>query len=285
MALPRRVERIEPLGRPDAEDQDADADAPNGSAGVNAGESPATFRLHLNHGPPVQARSVVAASGATYRKLGLDRETDFEGCGLHYAATAVEAALCENEEVVVVGGGNSAGQAAVFLSRRAKHVHVLIRGDSLADSMSDYLLRRIEASRDITLHIRTQITALHGDGHLASLTWEVDEHGSKTTESRDIAHVFTMIGATPNSDFAKGVAERDDKGFLRTGRDAHKREEDGDSVCVWPLKRDPHIGETSRPGLFAVGDVRADSVKRVASAVGEGSVVIQGLHRYLTAHR
>ncbi len=237
----------------------------------------------------MQARSVVAASGATYRKLGLDREADFEGCGLHYAATAVEAALCENEEVVVVGGGNSAGQAAVFLSRRAKHVHVLIRGDSLADSMSDYLLRRIEASRDITLHIRTQITALHGDGHLASLTWEVDESGNKTTEDREIAHVFTMIGATPNSDFAEGVAERDDKGFLRTGRDAHKREEDGGgkdkSVCVWPLKRDPHIGETSRPGLFAVGDVRADSVKRVASAVGEGSVVIQGLHRYLTALR
>ncbi|BAM04902.1 FAD-dependent oxidoreductase [Phycisphaera mikurensis] len=281
MALPRRVERVEALGRPDAEERDAEP--PEGSAGVNAGEGAPHFLLHLDHGAPVRARSVVAASGAAYRKLGLDREAEFEGCGLHYAATAVEAALCENEEVAVVGGGNSAGQAAVFLSRRAKHVHVLIRGDSLADSMSDYLLRRIEASRDITLHRKTQIAGLHGEGRLESITWEVDGEAGKVTEDRDIAHVFTMIGATPNSDFARGVAERDEKGFLRTGKDAHAREEDGRSVCTWPLKRDPHIGETSRPGFFAVGDVRADSVKRVASAVGEGSVVIQGLHRYLSA--
>ena len=293
MALPRRVERIEPLLPPDREDQQRDAEEPNGSAGAESGQAEPAFRLHLDVGEPVHARSVVAASGARYRKLGLAREADFEGCGLHYAATAVEAALCENEEVVVVGGGNSAGQAAVFLSRRAKHVHVLIRGDSLADSMSDYLLRRIEASRDITLHKRTQITELHGDGHLRSIDWEVQRPGeAATSEHRDIAHVFTMIGATPNSDFARGVAEVDERGFLRTGRDAHKRSGDGDGdgeggdgVCTWPLSREPHIGETSRPGLFAVGDVRADSVKRVASAVGEGSVVIQGLHRYLTAAR
>ena len=231
----------------------------------------------------MRARSVVAASGATYRKLGLERESEFEGCGIHYAATAVEASLCENEEVAVIGGGNSAGQAAVYLSRRARHVHVLIRGDSLADSMSDYLLRRIEASRDITLHTRTRVTGLHGEGHLASITWTREGPDGPVDEHRDIAHVFTMIGATPNSGFARGLAEVDAKGFLRTGHDAHQREEDGHSVCTWPLSREPHIGETSRPGFFAVGDVRADSVKRVASAVGEGSVVIQGLHRYLAA--
>ena len=285
MALPRSVVRLEATGRPDAEEQgvDVDPEAPEGSAGANAGEAKPAFVLHLDTGPPVRARSVVAASGAAYRKLGLDREEEFEGCGLHYAATAVEASLCEDEEVVVIGGGNSAGQAAVYLSGKAKHVHVLIRGDSLADSMSDYLLRRIEAGRNVTLHTQTQVTALRGEGHLRSITCTKDGPDGPEDEDREIAHVFTMIGATPNSGFARGVAEVDAKGFLRTGHDAHRKEEERESVCTWPLSREPHIGETSRPGFFAVGDVRADSVKRVASAVGEGSVVIQGLHRYLAA--
>ena len=181
----------------------------------DAAEDGAPFALTLDGGQRVEARSVVLATGATYRRLGLPGEASYENRGLHYAATALEAQLCEAEEVAVVGGGNSAGQAAVFLSRFAKHVHVLVRGDGLAASMSDYLVRRIEDSDRITLRTRTAITALHGDGTLAGVTWE----GPDGAKRHPVTHVFVMIGAVPNTAWLQGCVEVDDAGFVRTGTD------------------------------------------------------------------
>ncbi len=238
--------------------------------GITGDGSP--YQIHVDAFDPVRCRSIVIASGATYRKLGLHNDDEFDGCGIHYAATAIEAGLCENQEVIVVGGGNSAGQAAVYLSKRTAHVHLLVRGDSLASSMSDYLIRRIDASNSITLHTRTEITALHGNGHLQSVTW-TDADGNES--DHDIEHVFLMIGAVPNTGWVSDRVQTDDKGFICTG--AATKEQ-----CRWPLTdRDPGLFETSLPAIFAIGDVRAESVKRVASAVGEGSICIQFVHQVL----
>lgn len=217
---------------------------------------------------------VVIASGATYRRLDLDSFAGFEGYGIHYAATALEAELCRGEDVVVVGGGNSAGQAAVFLSRSASHVHMLIRSDGLAASMSDYLIGRIEGSPRITLHRRTEITALGGEHYLDRVTWR--NTGSGAEETHRISNLFLMIGASPNTQWLGDCVHLDDKGFVCTGPETAGR---------WPLDRPPHILETSQPGVFAVGDARAGSVKRVASAVGEGSISVQFLHRVLAEMR
>ena len=243
------------------------------------------YRIHVEDHPPVRARTLVLASGATYRKLPLENLPQFEGRGVYYAATAVEAAPCAGEEVIVIGGGNSAGQAAVYLAGLAKHVHVLVRGRGLADSMSDYLLKRIDANRKITLHPRTEVTGLHGcrEG-LEEVTWTNADTGE--SERRPIRHVFSMIGAVPNSAWLNGKLEQDEKGFIKTGALVRRRPADHDAEADvgcgpggrWPLDRPPTLFETSRPGVFAVGDVRADSVKRVASAVGEGSVCVQFLH-------
>ena len=207
----------------------------------------------------MRARAVVIASGARYRTLDVDGYERFEGNGIYYAATAVEAGLCEGEEVIVVGGGNSAGQAAVFLSGRTRHVHVLVRGDGLADSMSQYLVRRIEASKTITVHTHTRITGVDGDDRLSRVTWNCADE--EVPRERPIGHVFLMIGAEPNTDWLNGSVRLDDKGFVCTGPDAASG---GD----WESDRGPSIFETSRPAVFAVGDVRSRSVKRVASAVG-----------------
>jgi thioredoxin reductase (NADPH) len=220
----------------------------------------------------VQARSVVIATGARYRTLaqvpGIDR---YEGNGLHYAATAVEAALCDGEEVVVVGGGNSAGQAAVFLSRHARHVHVLIRGPSLAASMSEYLAARIAAADRITLHPCTQITAVAGRRHLEQVTWTTSTTGAQ--ETHDVANVFLMLGAVPNTEWLEGVVSLDDRGFVLAGPDLPEQ----------AGGRRPGLLGTDLPGVYAVGDVRAASVKRVASAVGEGSIVVSQVHAFLAA--
>ena len=241
------------------------------------------YLIQIEDHAPVRARTVVLACGATYRKLPLDNLPRFEGRGVYYAATAVEAAPCEGEEVIVIGGGNSAGQAAVYLSGLTQHVHVLVRGDGLADSMSDYLLKRIDASRKITLHCRTEVTGLHGgddgdddddepdEGGLEAVTWT--DRGSGESRRKPIRHVFSMIGAVPNSGWLDGALARDEKGFVRTGPDVT-----GDG---WPRDRPPTLFETSRPGVYAVGDVRSGNVKRVASAVGEGSVCVQFLHAVL----
>jgi len=224
------------------------------------------YRLVLDDGGEVAARAIVVATGARYRRLDVEGHDRFEGQGLHYAATAMESQLCRDEEVVVVGGGNSAGQAAVFLAGHARHVHILVRGEGLAATMSDYLIQRISASPKITLHAHSEITALRGDAILREVTWTDRRTGE--SETRPIGNVFLMIGAAPNTGWVDGCLELDDKGFVLTGRA-------GDGT---PL---PSPYMTSRPGIFAVGDVRSGSVKRVASGVGEGSVVVQAIHAYL----
>jgi thioredoxin reductase (NADPH) len=220
----------------------------------------AEVHLKLDDGTTVRARTVVIASGAHYRRLGLRDDRRFDGVGVHYAATAVEAALCTNEEVIVVGGGNSAGQAAMYLSTRARHVHLLVRGPGLAATMSSYLLNRLEASDRITIHYRTQITELHGEHYLEAVTWS---RAGEAPERHRVGNVFLMIGAVPNTEWLAGCLDLDARGFV---------------VC--PRPQTPF--ETSMPGVYAVGDVRAGSIKRVASAVGEGSVVISSVHAYLT---
>ncbi len=234
------------------------------------------YALHLDDGSAVHARTVVIATGASYRTLDLPGFDRFSGGnGIHWAATAIEAALCEREEVAVVGGGNSAGQAAVFLSRHAAHVHILVRGTGLAASMSDYLVGRIEASDRITLHTETEVTALKGGRHLEQVEWTDRRTGA--VERRDIHNVFLLLGAVPNTGWLAGCGVAlDERGFVQVGAEAGPDAADP----VWSGRR-PHVLETSRPGIFAVGDVRAGSVKRVASAVGEGSVVVSSVHQVL----
>jgi len=225
-------------------------------------------KLTLAGGIPVCSRSVVVASGAQYRKLSVENYGQFENRGIYYAATAMESVRCRENEVIVVGGGNSAGQAAVFLSGIAKHVHHIVRGKSLASTMSQYLVSRIESSSHITLYTESEIVKLEGESSLECVTWINRKTGESTV--KPIGSVFVMIGAEPNSGWLFGTVRLDKKGFILTGGT------DG-------FESSPYA--TSVPGMFAVGDVRSNSVKRVASAVGEGSVVISDVHRYLADHR
>jgi thioredoxin reductase (NADPH) len=232
------------------------------------------YEVELANGRVVRARTIIAATGAEYRPLAIENLSQFVGAGVYYAATHLEAQICRGEEVIVVGGGNSAGQAAVFLASGCRHVHLLVRSSGLAASMSRYLIRRIEESPNITLRPFTEIAALEGNGRLERVTWR----GNGTAEARDISHVFLMTGAVPNTRWIDGWVALDDRGFIRTGPDL--RPEDL-AATRWPLARPPHLLETNRPGIFAVGDVRAGSVKRVAAAVGEGSACVQFVHRVL----
>ena len=225
-------------------------------------------QLTLAGGITVCARAVVVASGAQYRRLSVKDYERFENNGIYYAATAMESLLCRDSEVIVVGGGNSAGQAAVFLSGIAKHVHHIVRGKSLAATMSQYLISRIESSAHITLHTESEIVALEGKAGLETVSWVNRASGELTTKA--ISSVFVMIGAEPNSGWLYGTLKLDKKGFIVTGG--------SDGFEMTPYA-------TSVPGMFAVGDVRANSVKRVASAVGEGSVVVSDVHRYLADQR
>jgi thioredoxin reductase (NADPH) len=238
---------------------------------------PGHIGVELAGGQSLRARAVVIATGAQYRKLDVTELARFEGVGVYYAATWVEAQRCGTEEVIVVGGGNSAGQAATYLARSCRQVHVLIRGSDLAASMSRYLIRRIEETPNITLRRRTQIVALGGGDHLERVTWRDDATGEESTHA--IRHVFTMAGASPNTEWLRGCVSMDPKGFVRTDSEltAETLRDEG-----WPLARPPYLFETSRPRIFAIGDVRSNSVKRVASAVGEGSVCIQLVHKALT---
>ena len=233
------------------------------------------YRIELAEGVSVESRTVIIATGAQYRKPDLPNLARFEGVGVYYGASQIEANLCEGGDVIVVGGGNSAGQAAVFLSRAVRHVHMLVRGEGLAESMSRYLIRRIDETPNITLRTRTQIEALEGNGQLERVTWR-DAAGTRTTV--DVRHVFLMTGANPNTAWLQGCVVLDEKGFVKTGQDLTRGDLDG---AKWPLARPPLLFETSQPGVFAVGDVRASSVKRVAAAVGEGSVCVQLVHRVL----
>ena len=200
----------------------------------------------------------------------------FEGVGIYYGATFVEAQLCGGEEVIVVGGGNSAGQAAVFLAQTAKRVHMLVRSAGLAESMSRYLIRRIEETATITLRPYTEIVAVEGGNHLELVSWRNSQTGQ--TEKHEIKHVFIMTGADPNTRWLDGCVALDPKGFIKTGPDLSP---ENLSSAGWPLARQPHLLETSLPGVFAVGDVRGGSIKRVASAVGEGSIAISFVHKVL----
>lgn len=224
------------------------------------------FRIALEDGRAVQASAIVVATGARYRKLDLPDYDRFEGQGIYYAATGMEAQLCEQHEVAIVGGGNSAGQAAMFLSRSAAHVHIVVRGAGLAATMSDYLVQRITTSPLITVHAFTEVSALEGDGFLRSVTWRNRQSGE--SERRAIGGLFVMIGAIPNTDWLSGCLPLDPAGFVSTGHD------EGGQALASPFA-------TITPGIFAVGDVRSGSVKRVASSVGEGSVVVQAVHRFL----
>ncbi|MEJ6393069.1 FAD-dependent oxidoreductase [Gymnodinialimonas sp. 2305UL16-5] len=219
------------------------------------------FHATLDNGQDIRARSVIVATGVEYRRLPLGELERFEGSGVYYAATEMEARYCVGTEVIVVGGGNSAGQAAMYLSRTAKHVHVLVRGSSLAASMSDYLSSRLETNPNVTVHYRAQIAKLRGDEMLAQV--EIDRDGAPWI--LDTPAAFIMVGAAPNTDWLSDHCELDERGFVVTGADATS-----------PF-------ETSCPGIFAVGDVRAGSVKRVASAVGEGSVVISKVWEHVNA--
>ena len=234
------------------------------------------YAIEIDHGPRVLARSVIIATGAEYRRLSLDNLSQFEGTGVYYGATFVEAQWCAGEEVIVVGGGNSAGQAAVFLAQTARRVHILIRSGGLAESMSRYLIRRIEETPAIVLRPHTVITALEGGDHLERVRWQDNQAG--TSETHDIRHVFAMTGAVPNTRWLDGCVALDAQGFIKTGPDLSPEDL---AAARWPLARAPHLLETSLPGVFAVGDVRGGNIKRVASAVGEGSIAVAFVHRVL----
>ena len=234
------------------------------------------YMVEIEGGTRLAARTVIMAMGAQYRKLPLANLSRFEGNGIYYGATFIEAQLCEGDEVAVVGGGNSAGQAAVFLAQRAKRVHMLVRGHGLAETMSRYLIRRIEENPVIELHTSTEITALDGGAHLERVCWRNNE--TAQTEAHDLQHLFLMTGATPNTGWLNGCLALDEKGFIKTGVDLQPEDL---TAAHWQLSRPPSLFETSRPGVFAVGDVRSGNIKRVASAVGEGSIAVYLVHRAL----
>ena len=233
------------------------------------------YKVVLDNDSSLSTRTIVIATGAQYNKPRIANLKDFDGQGVYYGATHMESQLCENEEVIVVGGGNSAGQAAAFLSRVARKVHMLVRSGGLSDTMSRYLIQRIEENPDIDLHYKTEIVELGGKEHLENVTWR--DKSSGETSVHPIRHVFIMAGASPRTDWLKGCVALDDKGFILTGRDLDQ----APGATPWPLARPPQMLETSLPGVFAVGDVRSGNVKRVASAVGEGAIAIHFVHRRL----
>ncbi len=234
------------------------------------------YAVLIGDGQSVPARTVVIASGAQYRKLQLENLSKFEGAGVYYGATHLEVQLCGGEEVIVVGGGNSAGQAAVFLAQTTSRVYMLIRSDGLAKTMSRYLVRRIEEQPNIELHTNTEVVALEGDDHLERVTWRNNQTGE--TDSHNIGHLFSMTGAVPNSVWLGGCVVCDQRGFIKTGLDLTAEDL---AKANWPLSRVPYLLETSLPGVFAVGDIRGGNIKRVASAVGEGSIAVSFVHQVL----
>jgi thioredoxin reductase (NADPH) len=243
---------------------------------INCGRRP--YQVMLDGGDPLATRAIVIATGAQYNKLEVAGMEKYEGKGIYYGATFIESQLCGGEEAAVVGGGNSAGQAAVFLSQTARKVHMLIRRNELSSTMSRYLIQRLTENPRIDLHYNTEITAVEGDGALERLVWRDRKTGE--TSSHDVRHLFVMTGASPRTEWLRGCLALDDKGYILTGRDIENVPAEDESPR-WPLDRAPHMLETSLPGVFAVGDARANNVKRVASAVGEGAISIHLVHRAL----
>ena len=234
------------------------------------------YTLETVEGKRVQARTIIVASGANYRKPPIQDLSRFEGTGVYYAATYIEAQLARAEQVVVVGGANSAGQAAVFLAQTANRVYMLVRGEGLGDTMSRYLIRRIEDNPTIEVITHTELVVLEGGTHVERVQWRNRQTGG--VESHAVRHVFVMAGAEPNTNWLQDCVALDSKGFVKTGADLTDQD-----LCEaqWPLGRRPLLLESSRPGVFAVGDVRSGSIKRVASAVGEGSISILFVHQVL----
>lgn len=234
------------------------------------------YAIEIGNDMRVRAKTLIIATGAEYRKPALANLAQFEGAGVYYGATFMEAQLCAGEEIVIVGGGNSAGQAAVFLAQTTKRVHMLIRSEGLAATMSRYLIRRIEQNHSIVLHTCTEIEALEGTSHLEHVRWR--NRQTEAVETHDIRHIFIMAGAVPSTQWINGCIALDDKGFIKTGPALSPEDL---AAAHWPLTRTPHLLETNLPGVFAVGDVRGGNIKRVASAVGEGSIAVAFVHQAL----
>jgi thioredoxin reductase (NADPH) len=242
------------------------------SLGIDGGERVVT----LTDGSRLRTRCVLVASGVHYRKLEVPRLAEFEGAGVYYAATPMEASQCRNEAAVVVGGGNSAGQAIVYLSRYADRVHVILRGQDLGASMSRYLVDRVNQMENVTVHRGSRITALDGNGHLSAVEVDCENEGRQTIET---ASLFLFIGADPNTAWLRGCVDLDGKGFVLTGTELSGSTADTER---WrSVSRVPFLLETSLPGVFAAGDVRSGSVKRVASAVGEGAMAVSFVHAHI----
>jgi thioredoxin reductase (NADPH) len=234
------------------------------------------YAIEIENGQKMTARSIIIATGAEYRTLPVANLAQYHNAGVYYGATHIESQLCRGEEVIVIGGGNSAGQAAVFLSGTARHVHMLVRGTGLAETMSRYLIRRIEENPGITLHSCCELTAVEGADHLERVTWR--DAASGAIESHEIRHIFVMTGAVPATKWLEHCVVLDEHGFIKTGNDLSRDEL---AASKWPLSRTPHLLETTLPGVFAVGDVRGGNLKRVASAVGEGAIAVSFVHQVL----
>ena len=234
------------------------------------------FVIRMSNGESVRTRTVVIASGAQYRRVAVPDLEKFENAGVYYGATRVEAEACKGEKVVVIGGANSAGQAAVYLSGIADKVYMLVRSGGLSQTMSRYLIRRIEETPNIELSTWTEVAGLEGDRVLEQVRWKNVQTGE--VEACPVRFLFCMTGADPNTRWLGGCVVLDEKSFVKTGQDLTPAEL---AAAGWPLARPPLLLETSRPGIFAVGDVRSGNVKRVASAVGEGGISVQLLHRVL----
>jgi thioredoxin reductase (NADPH) len=235
------------------------------------------YEVALDSGETLAARALVIATGAQYNKPRIANLEKFEGAGIYYGATYIESQLCGPEQVAVVGGGNSAGQAAAFLSQTASKVHMFVRAEELSSTMSRYLIQRLTENPRIEMHFHSEITGIEGAEHLERVVWHDKRTGETFTDA--IQHVFIMTGASPRTEWLRGCLAMDEKGFILTGRDLDSAEPG--QFPPWPLARPPQMLETSLPGVFAVGDVRAGNVKRVASAVGEGAISIHLVHRAL----
>ena len=229
----------------------------------------------LDGGGEVEARAVLIATGVSYRMLEAPGVQPMSSRGVYYGATASEAGQCEGEEVYVVGAANSAGQAALNLARHAKRVVMVVRAGNLEDTMSQYLVGRIRSAPNIEVRLRTEVVGARGDGHLEAIT--LADRATGAEEEVPTSWLFVFIGAMPRTDWLGGDVSRSDKGFVVTGQDLLASAD----AARWPLARAPYALETSVPGVFAAGDVRLDSMKRVASAVGEGAMSVYLVHRYL----
>ncbi len=235
------------------------------------------YQLTLGNGATLETRSIIIAAGAEYNKPNIANLKHFEGEGVYYAATYMEAQLCAGEEIIVIGGGNSAGQAAAFLGETAHKVHMLVRGKTLSETMSRYLIERITENPGIELHFQTELVALAGNEHLERVTWL--NRATDEESAHNIRHVFVMAGASPRTDWLSGCVALDEQGFIPTGRDLDAILDS--APLKWPLSRPPQMLETSLPAVFAVGDIRSGNVKRVASAVGEGSISVHFVQQTL----